>query len=92
MKVHVFADADDRLKKDAGTARALRLVAEKAEHRVRAPHGYDVSVKAGRGPRGAFAQVIMRGPRAIFIEFGTRKQKPLAPLRNAIMSIRGTRV
>lgn len=43
-----------------------------------------LSTRRGRGPNGAFAQVIMRGPGALAIEFGTRRSRPLAPLRRAL--------
>lgn len=92
VRTRVVPDYQERMKKDAGTARLLLKVADTAKSRVRAPHDQVISTKSGIGPRGAFAQLIMRGPRAIFVEFGTRTQKPLAPLRNALASIRGVRV
>lgn len=44
----------------------------------------DVFSRYGVGPEGADAQVIMSGPGAIEIEFGTSKRAPLAPLRKAV--------
>jgi hypothetical protein len=65
----------------------LRTGARKIAQRVRLPRrakGLKVSTRAGIGPRGGFSQVIMRGPGALAIEFGTRRRRPVAPLRKAL--------
>lgn len=90
-RVHMYPDAADRLLKAPGTGWALRAVAEKAGKKVKRPKDQEIAIRAGIGHRGAFAQVMMRGPRAVFIEFGTRHQKALAPLRNAVFGLKGVR-
>lgn len=91
IRMRFFSDHEDRLKKAPATGWALREVADKAKGRVSAPKDQTLSVRAGVGPRGAFSQVIMRGPRATFIEFGTFRQRALAPLRSAIFAMKGVR-
>jgi hypothetical protein len=69
---------------------ALSDAAVRIAGRVRLPSSgpaagkLHLSTKRGRGPNGAFAQVIMRGPGALAVEFGTRRSRPLAPLRRAL--------
>lgn len=86
--------------RDRDTAAALRPIAQRAANAVSLPvnlraygyarqESYEVTSRAGVGPRGAFAQVIMRGPRAVAIEFGTRTRPALAPLRRALFGMRG---
>lgn len=64
----------------------LAAAAERIKARVRLPSSgkLSLSTKRGRGPNGAFAQVIMRGPGAIAIEFGTSRSRAVAPLRRAL--------
>jgi hypothetical protein len=87
-KVTYFADSDRKLEKDESVASALRVIAKTLEKRVQVPKGdYSTTTKAGVSHKGAFAQIILKGPRAIFIEFGTTSQKALAPLRRAIFGV-----
>lgn len=62
----------------------LGLIAKRFSQKVRAPSSQTVGIRAGVGPQGAFSQVIMRGPGAIAIEFGSRNNAPMAPLRKAL--------
>jgi hypothetical protein len=87
----MFPDYKERLLRSPATGAALRKVAETAKSRIRAPSGQVLSVRAGVGRRGAFSQVVMTGPRAIFVEFGTRFQRALAPIRSAIFGMKGVR-
>lgn len=83
-RVTVFEGAVEALSREASTHRALRAEAEKIAQRVVAPSRLRVWVKAGDGPRGAFAQVIMEGPGALTEEFGSRSRPAKAPLRRAL--------
>lgn len=76
-------NAEDELERLA--VGALHDAAKKIAARVRLPSTGRLRVytKRGRGPNGAFAQVIMRGPGALAVEFGTRRSRPVAPLRRA---------
>ena len=82
--VKFFPDAVRELQHDKSSALALRGVAQAFAKRVRPPKDQRISTRAGVGTKGAFSQVQMSGPRAIFIEFGTLKQRALSPLRSAI--------
>lgn len=63
----------------------LHEAAIRIKGRVRLPYpALTLSTRRGRGPNGAFAQVIMRGPGALAVEFGTRRRRPMAPLRRAL--------
>lgn len=85
MSVQVHRDAIEQLKFLPEVAEALGAEASKIAPRVRI-HGKNVTVfsRHGVGRRGAFAQVIMRGSGAKAIEFGSRNNPPLAPLRKAL--------
>ena len=87
-RIHFVSGAEQLLAKDRGVAAALHAVATKARSSAAVPADQRLSVIAGVSRRGAFAQLVMTGPRAIFVEFGTRKQRALAPLRNAIFGRR----
>jgi len=91
VRVVMYHNASDLLRNDAGTARLLRVAAEKLKGKVRAPSGYTTSVRAGVGRRGAFSQVIMSGHRAVFVEFGTKTVAALAPLRRAAFGQKGVK-
>lgn len=84
LKVVFAQNGEDLLRKDGGVGHAMRQVAAQVRDRVNAPSNQAVSIRAGVGRRGAFSQVIMRGPGALTIEFGSRTRKALAPLRNAL--------
>lgn len=88
MNVRIFQGAIDSLKDDPGVAEQLRKTAQKVKGRVRAPRRMRVFTRAGVGPRGAFAQVVMEDaddpPGAVAVEFGTKDTPPLAPLRKAL--------
>ena len=59
--------------------------AEDVRRRVRLPASHlTLDTRAGRGPRGPFSQVIMRGRNAVGFEFGNRRTRPYAPLRSAL--------
>lgn len=89
MRVKMDAQTDKKLLRDASTGWLLRATAEKVKDRVRLPsRDLSLSVRAGIGPRGAFSQVIMTGPGALAVEFGSRRHEPKAPLRAALRSIR----
>lgn len=68
----------------AETWMALEKEAQRIAARVQVPSKHRVWVKRGKGPKGAFAQVILEGPAAIAIEFGTRRSRAVAPLRRAL--------
>lgn len=85
--IRFIPGAEKLLMSDRDVARDLREKAEKVRRKVRAHPRFDLSVRAGVGPRGAFSQVIMRGPGALTEEFGSRRVPPRAPLRSAL---RGT--
>jgi hypothetical protein len=87
-RFHMLPGVERDLQRDSGVAQQLRSVAEGIAPRVAAPAGMSVSTIAGVGPRGAFAQVIMTGPRAVIIEFGGRFTAPAAPLRRALGTVR----
>lgn len=92
VRIEFKGDAIHNLQYDPGTGRLMRAVAEIVSRRVKVPEGQQLSVKAGVARRGAFSQVIMRGKNAVFVEFGTRTRKAVAPLRNAIFSTKGVKV
>jgi len=84
--VRLFPVAIASLGQDEGVAAQLGEKAEEVRARVRAPRKMQLTTRYGVGPRGAFSQVMMRGPgtSALAIEFGTRRTPPLAPLRKAL--------
>jgi hypothetical protein len=84
ITVKVHQDQVDELTRDPMVGHLLRGVAEKIAAKVHAPKDQAISVRGGVSRRGAFSQVLMRGPRAVFIEFGTRRQQAKAPLRSAL--------
>jgi hypothetical protein len=84
IRIQMHHDADAKIAKDPSVGRELRKVAETVKGRVRAPKDMSLTVHAGVSRRGAFSQVIMRGPNAVFVEFGSRTRRALAPLRNAL--------
>lgn len=85
LRVVMDRDAEAKLHKDLQTARALRVVANTVKSRVHLPkEPLTLSVQAGVGPHGAFAQVVMRGKDAVFFEFGSKTRRALAPLRSAL--------
>lgn len=85
--VKLFQDAIDSLAEDPAIADELGKAADKVRASVRAPRHLRVWTRRGVGPRGAFAQVGMTGQGALAIEYGSRKNRALAPLRSAIRSI-----
>lgn len=64
----------------------LAAEAQRIASRVKLPRraNLTLSTRRGVGPRGAFAQVVMRGEAALAIEFGTRRSRAVAPLRRAM--------
>lgn len=72
------------LAKSESTAERLGAVARVINRRVVAPRHLSKRVRWGVSRRGAFAQVIMRGPGAVVWEFGGLHNPPHAPLRNAL--------
>jgi hypothetical protein len=78
------AAAVKALEQQSDVARALGEVAKERAKRVSAPSRFSVSTRAGVGPKGAFAQVIMRGGGAIGWEFGSIRNPPMSPLRTAV--------
>lgn len=83
-KVNLFSEAIMKLGEDENVVKALGLEAEKVRSRVKAPRGMTLRTRSGRGRRGAFSQVIMRGQGALAVEYGSRKNPPYAPLRRAL--------
>lgn len=77
-----------RIAYEKGVKTNLAEEAEKVRGRVQVPRRaqskLEVSVRSGIGGSGAYAQVIMRGPGALAIEFGSRNNAPIAPLRKAL--------
>lgn len=84
VRVRTIPGAIDELAESREMVAMLREVAGDISGRVRAPSHLTVSTRAGVGPRGAFAQVIMSGPGALTEEFGNSSRGPKAPLRRAI--------
>jgi hypothetical protein len=84
LRIVFHPDAEKDLRQSAAVARALRAVADKVQRKVRAPKHLTLSTRAGVGRRGAFAQVIMAGSGALAVEFGTRTNVAIAPLRRAL--------
>lgn len=76
------------LRKDPGIWQELEVHANRLKAAVQAPSSQIVTVKRGIARSGRtgepFAQVIMRGPGALAIEFGARGGIPQAPLRKAL--------
>lgn len=82
--VRMVPGAIDQLMRSEEVAAELGKVAGQVRGRVRAPSRMQVFDRHGVGPRGAFAQVIMRGPGALTVEYGNRTRAPKAPLRGAL--------
>jgi hypothetical protein len=77
----------ERIATGAKTWQYLEKVANEIAGRVQAPSKFRIWVKRGvahSGRRQAFAQVIMEGSGALAVEFGTKKTRPIAPLRKAL--------
>lgn len=77
QEIQLIARSDDVVK-------FLAVQAEALASRVNAPKSQTLSTRAGIGPRGAYSQVMMKGPGALSIEFGNRRMRPIAPLRKAM--------
>lgn len=88
MDVKFTGDALKKILNEEGVRNTLLVEANKVKARVQVPRRAQSKLtlitQAGRGPSGAFAQVIMRGPGALAIEFGSRNNAPIAPLRKAL--------
>lgn len=71
-----------------GVRNMLFVEANKIAARVQVPrraqHKIAVTTRVGKGRSGAFSQVVMRGQGALAIEFGSRNNAPIAPLRKAL--------
>lgn len=84
-ELRIDPDAVESLVWEKPIGYLMRDVATGLLPRVAVPPGADVQMKGGIGrTRGAFAQLIMFHPRALYIEYGTRNQPPRAPLRRAV--------
>lgn len=91
MRVHILEAGIRELGGKQDIAGQLDEAAEELKARVRIPRRHNrlkLSTRHGVGPRGAFAQVIMRGSGALAVEFGTRRSAPVAPLRRALGGMR----
>ncbi|MGE0133761.1 MAG: hypothetical protein AB7L91_06290 [Dehalococcoidia bacterium] len=84
VRIEMKQSGLDELYKSDDMVDGLRTFAEEIAARVDEPSHLTVRARAGVSRRGAFAQVIMRGPGALTIEFGNRSRPPKAPLRRAI--------
>lgn len=62
----------------------LGRIAEDLAGTVNAPADMTIATRKGHSRRGAFAQVQMLGDGAVAVEFGSRNNPPLAPLRSAL--------
>lgn len=87
-RVRFFSNGEDLLLKAKAVGGILRATAQGFAGKVTAPSGQAISAKGGIGPRGAFGQVIMRGPGAVDVEFGSQRRPAQAPLRSAILGRR----
>lgn len=70
-----------------GVQRQLEDVARSVQAAAEgAPGTSDLSFRTrrGKGPKGAFAQAIMFGSGALAVEYGSRNNRPYAPLRSAL--------
>lgn len=88
MKIVVHQAGLEEIKRSPEVAEMLGGVADGVAQGVNAPSTVEVSTRHGVGRRGAFAQVVMTGSGALAIEFGSRHNPPLAPLRNALRRAR----
>lgn len=82
--VKIFEEEIRLLGEEEEVMPALKEAAEEIASRVSAPKHLTIRTRSGRGPRGAFSQVIMSGRGAIAIEFGSKTMRASAPLRNAL--------
>lgn len=87
IRVNMLPNFEVLMRRDPAVGRGLRVVAEKVARKVRAPARFEITTRAGIGPKGAFSQVIMTGDGALTEEFGSSSRPPKAPLRSAL---RGT--
>lgn len=87
-KITINQTEIDKLKKDAAVAQQMRPAAEAVLGRARskAPSWLEAEwfVKAGVGPRGAFAQAVARGSGATLAEFGGARSQAYAYMRSSI--------
>lgn len=84
-RVRIFGNAVSEVCNSRGVWLELEKQAEHIKGRTTGvPHTMRLWIKRGKGPKGAFAQLIMEGPGAIAIEYGTRTRAPKAPLRKAL--------
>lgn len=60
------------------------VAAERAATIPYIPRHLRVFTRHGVSRRGAYAQIILRGPGALTWEFGNRSRPPRAPLRRAV--------
>lgn len=84
MQFRMIPGALERLVQDASIADQLGEEAERLRRKVRAPSRMTLTTRSGVGRKGAFAQVVMRGPGAIAAEFGSRNNAPGAHLRSVL--------
>lgn len=88
MEVKITSASLKQLLSEEGVRNELLVEANKIKARVQIPRRAQdklaLSTRVGKGRNGPFAQVIMRGPGALAIEFGSRNNAPIAPLRKAL--------
>jgi len=84
MQFRMIPGALEQLTRDARVADQLGDEAERLRRKVRAPSRMTLTTRSGVGRKGAFAQVVMRGPGAVAAEFGSRNNAPGAHLRSVL--------
>ena len=84
MQTRMIPRALEQLARDARLADQLGEEAERLRRQVRAPSRMTLTTRSGVGRKGAFAQLVMRGPGAVAAEFGSRTNAPGAHLRSVL--------
>lgn len=87
MRIKLDNSALERaIENSPGLVDELRDAADGIARRIRPPASAELEVftLADKGPRGPFAQAVMRGEAALAVEFGSRNNPPYAPVRRAV--------
>lgn len=90
MRITFHREALDDVLNSDGVQKELEKHAKTVANRAQGSRGTsDLTFRTRRGKsrKGAFAQTIMRGDGALAVEFGSRNNEPLAPLRNALKGL-----
>jgi hypothetical protein len=88
MRVRVFNDEVAKIAEDPKVADHLAAKLRAVQGGVNPPSGMTSRVRRGVGPRGAFAQLIVRGDGAVAWEWGSVNNSPAGQLRAALNRVR----